>query len=254
MKRIIKIIAVAAGLVHGVQAASIEWWNMNDAAGTSLLGLTNSGTLGSVWNFNHTGAATDGNGLFVVSGSVSNTTRKLPRKGSATAESGGTLDIYAAPLTTGAYSLIVDFASWTFDPASTGDLWKLKATDSSGVDIAGIELGLVAGAGRIRMWTKGSTNTYYRSFNYNSTEAAGPRAEVRFDFDKNTVSYHIDGEQKYSFTDFAGTNLGSLIYTTSGDGTNDWSTAASNIKIDAMGIDVISSPAKIGLLLVIGAM
>lgn len=247
MKKILVAILLT-GLALGASAAPIEWWDMNDTAGTSLLGLNNTGTIDSTWNFNHTGAATDGNGLFVIAGNVGNTTRKLPKKGSATAEITGVNDIYASPLTTGAYSMTVDFASWNFDAASEGDLWKLKVTDSSGTDIAGIELGIVSGAGRIRMWTQGAENQYYRSFDFNATEAAGALAEIRFDLDNDTVAYYIDGTQEYLFTDFAGANIGGMAYTTSGDGTADWATAASNVKIDAMGIDVIPEPATIGML------
>jgi hypothetical protein len=248
MKKAAILVTISIGLMQSVLAAPLEWWDMNDPAGTSLLGLNNTGTIDSIWNFNHTGAATDGNGLFVVAGNVGNITRKLPKKGSATAEITGVNDIYAAPVTTGAYSLTVDFASWTFDSASEGDLWKLKVTDSSGIEIAGIELGIVSGAGRIRMWTQGVSNQYYRSFAFNTTEAAGALAEVRFDLDNDTVSYYIDGNQEYLFSDFAGANIGGMIYNTAGDGTADWATAASNIKINAMGIDVIPEPATIGML------
>ncbi|MBI9019755.1 MAG: PEP-CTERM sorting domain-containing protein [Verrucomicrobia bacterium] len=248
MRKIIAVTMIAMGMALGASAAPIEWWDMNDTAGTDLNDLANSGSINSIWNFNTVGAVTDGSGNFVIDGDSGVTTRKLPKKGSATADAGGLLDIYAAPLTTGAYSLTVDFASWNFDAASEGDLWKLKTTDSAGTDIAGIELGIIGGAGRIRLWSNTSGGAAYRSFAYNPTEAAGALVEVRFDFDNNTVDYVVDGNVEYSFTDFIGSNIGGMAYTTSGDTTADWATAASSVSIDAMGIDVIPEPATVGML------
>lgn len=235
-------------------SAPIEWWSMNDVAGTDLNDLSNSGTLGSEWNFNTAGHETDGSGLFVVSGdaAVGTTTRKLPKKGTANAELEA--DVYASPITAGAYSLVVDFDSWSFDAASEGDAWKVKAQDSSGVDIAGIEMGVNAGQGRMRMWTMGASNSYFRTFNFNLVEAAGATAEVRFDFDNDTVAYYVDGAEEYSFSDFSGTEFAGMVYTTSGDGTADWATPASSLSIDAMGVDVIPEPAVLGLISVAGLM
>jgi hypothetical protein len=220
----------------GAFSAPLEWWEMSDAAGTDLNDLSNSGTLGSSWNFNTAGHETDGNGLFVVTGDSGTFTRKLPNDAD---------NKYDTPFTSGAYSLDVNFAAWAFDAASEGDLWKLKAQDSSGADIAGIELGVNSGAGRIRMWTLADGGvTYYRAFTFNLAEAGGATASVEFDFDNNTVAYYLDGSQENLFTDFAGTELAGMVYTTSGT----WGTAASALSIDSMGLDVIPEPATIGML------
>ena len=251
MKKVLIMMAVAAGLVLGASAAPIEWWNMNDSSGTDLNDLSNSGSIDSIWNFNTPGMTTDGNGMFVIAGDGETTTRKLPKKGSANAIDADN-DIYATPITSGAYSLTVDFDSWIFDSGSEGDLWKLKAVDSSGVDIAGIELGIVSGAGRIRLWTTADGGSYYRSFAFNATEAAGALAEVRFDLDNDTVAYYIDGNEEYSWDDFNGANIGGMALTTSGDGIADWSTAASSISIDEMGLNVIPEPATLGMMAIGG--
>lgn len=241
MKRCIQMIIVAVMAGFSASALPLEWWEMNDAAGTDLNDLSNSGTLGSVWNFNTAGHETDGNGLFVIAGDagVGSTTRKLPKKGTANADASN--DLYASPITNGAYSLTVDFAAWSLDAGSLGDLWKLKAQNSAGVDIAGIEFGMdTTNSVRIRMWNLESDGSAYRSYSFNVSSPSGAVAEVHFDFDNDTVSYVLDGVEEYSDTDFIGTELAGIIYTTSGDGTADWSTAASSFSIDAMGLDDLS--------------
>lgn len=239
------ISAVFLTLVCG--ATPLEWWDMNDASGTILKNLANSGTYGSPFAGGLAAlGTTDGSGHFVVAGNGGKTTQKAPKAGSTYADSVN--PVYASPLTTGSYSLDVNFASWNWNTASEGDLWKFKAQDSSGVDIAGIELGIVGGAGRIRMWTMGASNTYYRSYAVDLVSTTGAAAQVFFDFDANTVSYVLNGVTQFSAADFVGSNLGLMVYTTAGDGVNDWVTAASNIKIDSMGINVIPEPATVGML------
>ncbi|QHI69084.1 hypothetical protein [Tichowtungia aerotolerans] len=242
MKRYLVTMIVAMMATLSTFALPLEWWDMSDTAGTDLNDLSNSGTLASVWNFNTVGAVTDGNGLFVISGDSGTTTRKMPKKGTANAEAGA--DVYASPITVGAYSLTVDFAAWSLDASSLGDVWKLKAQDSSGTDIAGIEFGMDSTTtARLRMWNLESDGAAYRSYSFDVTSASGTVAEVQFDFDNGTVAYVVDDVEQYSAVDFIGTELAGLIYTTSGDGTADWATAASSISIDAMGLDVLSGPA-----------
>lgn len=239
MKRYIGAMIVTAMTAINAFSLPLEWWEMNDPAGTDLNDLSNSGTLGSVWNFNTVGAVTDGNGLFVISGDCGTTTRKMPKKGTANAEADA--EAYASPLTTGAYSLTVDFAAWSLDAASVGDTWKIKAQDLSGTDIAGIEFGMDSTTtARIRMWTQGVGNQYYRSYSFGISSTSGALCQVQFDFDNDTVSYLIDGQEQFSASDFAGSELATLVYVTAGDGAADWATAASSLSIEAIGLDDLS--------------
>ena len=244
LKIAMMVLTIGAAAVF---AAPLEWFDMNDSAGTDLNDLSNSGTLGSVWNFNTPGMLTDGSGNFIIAGDGGTTTRKLPKK--ATANAHATLDQYASPLTTGAYSLDLNVTSWSWDAASEGDLWKLKAQNLAGVDVAGIEVGLVGGNARVRMWSLGESNAYYRTFNYTGlTDSSGHSYSVEIDFDNDTIDYVVDGTTEYSFTDFAGTELAGLVLSLNGDGTADWATAASSISIDSMGVDVIPEPATVGMI------
>lgn len=223
-----------------IPTAALEWWNMNDTVGTALKDLINSGSYGSPWSGGTSSlGVTDGSGIFVVGGASGKTTQKAPKAGTAYADA--TLNQYAVPLTNGAYSLVVNFDSWQWDAASEGDLWKLKAQSVNGTDIAGVELGIVAGQGRIRMWTQGLSNTYYRAYTVPAVSMAGATAQVIFDFDADTVSYVLNGVEQFSATDFVGENLGLLVYTTAGDGVNDWVTSASHIKINSMGLDTVTA-------------
>ncbi|WP_168433489.1 PEP-CTERM sorting domain-containing protein [Pontiella sulfatireligans] len=249
MKKLLTMVVLfAAG---GVFAAPVEYFGFNEASGISIGASTNTGTIGSVWNFGGPGTvAQDGGGNLVIDTTHAGAMyRKLPGKGTANANA--TLDQYATPITTGAYRLEIDITSWDLTANAVGaDMtWFASSQSSGGVNLAGIRLEKdSATTARIRLFTDlTGTAGGFRNYAYSLTEAGGANVAIEFDFDNNTVEYFIDGDSKQTFSDFEATQLGTLVFNTDAA----W-IAGSTVSINEMGLDVIPEPATLGLIVAFG--
>ena len=84
------------------------------------MGIKNSGTHASLWNYGKVpGMVANGTGQFVISGAVS-AYRKVAASGFATGVK-----------TTGHYQLIIEFSAWNLDSTSKGAL-GFEVVDKSG--------------------------------------------------------------------------------------------------------------------------
>lgn len=219
----------------------LEFWEFNDPAGTDLNELANSGSLGSSWNFN-TPADLTSNGQFVLGGDSGTTTRKLPDG----LNEDGTTNLYASPLTSGTYTLTVNFASWNMDSASVGDLWKLGINAADGSTTLAQVIFEVDSASttRLRLAAPTDAGGNYRNFSYGLTQASPVSVSIEFDFDSDTVRYLVDGSETHSFTGFTATEIGQMTYVKSGA----WGTAASSVTIDSMGLTTVPEPTTVALI------
>lgn len=219
----------------------LEFWEFNDPAGTDLNELANSGSLGSSWNFN-TPADLTSNGQFVLGGGSGTSTRKLP---DGLNEDGST-NLYASPLTTGTYTLSINFASWNIDSGSVGDSWKLGINAADGLTTLAQVIFEVdsASSTRLRLAAPTDSGGNYRNFSYGLTQPSPVSAAIEFDFDLDTVRYLVDGVETHSFTGFTATEIGQMTYIKSGT----WGTAASSITIDSMGLTAVPEPATLTLI------
>jgi len=229
MRKWIVVLMVSA-ITLGVSATQLEYWEMNDPAGTALNALLNTGSLGSGWNWGGAGMATDGNGLFVLAGDGGTTTRKLPKKGTANAQE--TVDAYATPLGgTETYSLELNFASWDMAAATVGDEINLKVFSPDGTMLAAIFFQKDTESSlRLRM---ASANSNYRNFVFGLTETNAHSARINFNLSSGTAEYFIDGESQNTFSGltFAG-DIANLALVKNGT----WTTAASSVSIESMGL------------------
>lgn len=234
--------AVMALVAMSASAEVLEFWNFDtEDAGVDLndAALVNSGTMGSVWNFNTPGIKTDGLGHFIVAGNGETTTRKLPKAGTANASA--TDGVYATALTgAGTYTFELNIAGWDMTSATVGDKFKFAAGSAAGI---AIEL-LADNTVRVQQF---AGDTSYRSTIMGLVEGAHTFS-IDFNFATDTSEYWVDGTNTYSFTDFGVTNsvedISGMVVTTAGS----WTTAASSISIDSMGLSVIPEPATIGML------
>ncbi|MCP5548890.1 MAG: hypothetical protein H7A50_16125 [Akkermansiaceae bacterium] len=233
----------AAGSVSA--ATLLEYWDFeSDSAGDGLVNISNSGSLGSTWNFNTTtqNDESDGAGLFVLSGDSGNFTRKLPKAGTTNANAG--TDFYASPFTTGTYLVEISFDSWSADAASVGDTWKLGINDSAGNAIAQLIWDVDSTSStRLRASTTTAGGSAFRTLgSFGLSNSTATTVGVEFDFDNDTVRYLLNGAEQYLFTDFNGTDIGQMLYVKNGDGTSDWATSATSVSIDSMGLSAIPEP------------
>jgi len=237
-----------AGIALCAAAAPLEFWTMDDPFGTDLNNLTNSGSLGSVWNYNTPGVLADGSGNLVVDGDGGTTTRKLPKAGTANANPGS--DTYATPLSGAAtYRLELNLTSWAFDPASVGDALRFKIRDSSQADLVVISILMdSSSSSRIRL----AAGDKGRNWAFGSS-AGATTAYVDFNIAAGTVEMNVAGDvRSYTGVAFSGSDIGDMVFTKSGDGTADWATSGTSIAIDSMGLSVVPEPGTAGLLLVSG--
>ncbi|MDF7824059.1 hypothetical protein P4B35_08550 [Pontiellaceae bacterium B12227] len=247
MKKTVMVVAMMAGLALSASAGLLEYWEFNEAAGVDLndAPLVNSGSLGSLWNFGGAGMATDGAGSLVLAGDGGTTTRKVPKKGTVNANTA--TDDYATPLAgSDTYTIEMNLSAFDLTAASIGDAVNFKALDSAGVLVALINVEKdSATTSRIRF---AAANSNYRNYAYTLSEGAHT-AKVEFNLSLGTAEYFIDGESKTSFADqtYAG-NIGGLVLVKAGS----WTTAASSIGIDSMGLSVIPEPATLGLIVSFG--
>ncbi|CAA6696429.1 MULTISPECIES: sulfatase-like hydrolase/transferase [unclassified Lentimonas] len=198
-----------------------EAWEFDDAVGTDLNELNNSGSLNSPWRFN-TVDATDGNGLFVLVGDSSTITRKLPERGTANAVAGA--DFYANPISTGKYRVEIKFASWDVDAASAGDSWELKLKNAADSTILNLVLSL-GSTGTSFTYSKNGTDEIVQNFGLVET---GPiTVAVDIDFDNDTIDYLLNDSVTHSFA-FTASDIGQFVYIKAGS----WTTAATSVSID----------------------
>ncbi len=246
MKKTTMVVAVMVGLALNASATLLEFWDFDtEAAGVDLndAALVNSGTMGSVWNFNTAGIKTDGLGNFVVAGDGGNTTRKLPKTGTANASA---LDhVYATAITgTDTYTFELNVSGWDLSAATIGDKFKLAAGDAAGISIERLS------ATEVKV-SQFAGNTSYRTTLMGLVEGAHTFA-IDFNFATDTSVYWVDGGVRDSFTDFGQLNsvedIAGMVLVTSGG----WTTAASSLSIDSMGLSVIPEPATLGMVAVVG--
>jgi len=242
MKRKAMATLVLLALIAGTATAElIEYFDMNDAKGTVMKDLLNTGTLGSQWNFGGSSMETDGNGNFVLAGDGGTTTRKLPKKGTENAKIDE--DAYAIPLTgNDTYRLELTFSAWDLTSATTGDSVLFKVNDSANVMVALLVLEKdTESSARLRF---ASANTKYRNV---PVELTGFDTKIAVDFNlaNGTSEYFLNDVSQYTFSDltYAG-DIGSLVFVKNGS----WSTPDSQVSIDSMGLSVIPEPATSGLL------
>lgn len=246
------IITAALSVAASATAQNLEFWNFDDAAGTDLNDLSNSGSLGSAWNFNTTAGAvggaghvTNGAGLWVIDGGTSTFTRKLPDGAN---EDAGPNNKYASPITTGAYRLEVNFASWDVTDFAVGDSWRLAVNDAdSGSNTLAQVIFEKDSATTVRLRAAtylDDTSGAYRNFSYGITETGPISLALDFDFDNNTVSYILNGSETHSFTNFGGIQIAQLSYVTAGT----WGNTGGSISIDSMGLSAIPEPSSFALL------
>lgn len=241
MKKI-GIAAILIGLVLSASGGLLEFWDFEtEGAGVDLndAALVNSGTLGSVWNFNTAGIKTDGSGSFVVAGDGGNTTRKLPKVGTANAS--GTDGLYASAITgADTYTFELNISGWDFSAATVGDKFKLAAGSAAGIAIE------VLGDSTVKV-SQFAGDTSFRTTILGLVEGAHTFS-IDFNFADDTSAYWVDGSVINSFTDFGQLNsvedIAGMVLVTSGG----WSTAASSLSIDSMGLSMVPEPATIGML------
>lgn len=232
MKKVTLIAAVVAGMAMGASAGLLESWEMNDAGGTALNNVANTGSIGSSWNFG--GYTTDGVGNLTVAGDGGTNTRKAPPALYATALAGGDT-----------YSLVVDFGAWNMDAASLGDTWNLKLNDSGNTMIANVIFHVdSASTVRIRM---ASANSNYRNFSYNLTEVAGISAKIDVNIAGGTSEYFINNASQNTFSGLSMNGISQLLMGKGGS----WATAASSLDIDAISLNVVPEPATLGLVVAV---
>lgn len=247
MKKTGMIVAALAGLTLSVSAGLLEGWDFDDSAGTALNGVANSGSLGSQWNFGGAGMATDGSGSFVLAGDGGTTTRKVPKKGTVNADPLN--DLYATPLSgSDTYTIEMTFSAWDLTGATTGDGMNFKALDATGTMVALLQLEKDSDTTARLRWASG--NSSYRNY---AVALTGSSTTISIDFNMadGTAEYFLNGGNEYTFSGqtYAG-NIGNMTLVKNGT----WSTAASSIAIDSMGLSVIPEPATLGLLSMTGLM
>jgi hypothetical protein len=222
--RPVLLMILAAGTAF---SEPVEFWEMNDRAGTELQNLVNSGSQKSAWNFESIGAA-DGQGNFIVRGDGGSYTRKLPTKGSANAHA--MEDRYATPITAGSYRLEIDFSAWNIAASSAAaqDALSFGVNDAAGNRIARIAL---RSAGDIQF---SGFDGGYRTVSVNAVESGTNAYAIEFDFDTDTIEYFANGSSIYSGV-MSGSDIGTFIFTKNGE----WNTADTWFKIDSMGLRVI---------------
>jgi hypothetical protein len=246
MKKTAMMVAVMTGLALGASAELLEYWDFEtEAAGVDLndAALVNSGTMASVWNFNTPGIKTDGLGNFVVAGDGGNTTRKLPKNG--TANGSATDGLYATAITgTDTFRYELTVSGWDFSAATVGDKFKFGMGSAAGTSI---EL-LADSTVKISQF---AGNTSYRTTIMGLVEGAHTFA-IDFNFATDTSTYWVDGGVRDSFTDFGQLNgvedISGMVVVTSGT----WATVASSLSIDSMGLSVIPEPATLGMVAAVG--
>lgn len=229
---------LAATTASQSTAAILEQWQFNEDAGADLSEVTNSGSLGSTWNFGSPAGQdeTNGTGAMVFNGDTGTRTRKAPK---ATGPNGTTGDHYASPLMSGnEYTLSVNFASWSFSPGSAGDNWTYKLVDTAGKDIAKIILEVDSDSStRLRLATYADDTTgKFRNFAYGLDEPGGALAEIKFDFDDDTVSYFVDGVNTHNFG-FGGLDVSQHVMSRGGT----WGTTDSSLSVDSISLSVVSA-------------
>lgn len=192
----------------------------SDAAGTAFgPNWVNSGMLGSRWNFGGpTTIAADGVGSLVVSNHQDDVTRKLPKENTANAEVAA--DQYANPLTNGTYRLELDLNGWSLDgsaPLNKSMTMQLRPSESSG-SVAGINLKLEnATTARIQLFSDlsaGGNQNGFRNYDFPLTNSAALSLAIVLDYDSSTVEYFTNGVLTETFSDFAGTGIGTLQFST----------------------------------------
>lgn len=248
-KLFIALTTLTAGMVLAQQ---LEYWNFDDANGTDLNDLSNSGSLGSNWNFNTTtgaigggGHLTNGSGQWVMAGDAGagGFTRKLP---DGLNEDAGLNNEYASPISTGIYTLDVTFDSWDVTNASVGDSWKLGINDqnSSSTTIAQIifEKDSVSTT-RLRWASTTVGGARFRNVGFGLTESSEQKLTVEFDFDNSTLRYLLNDVEQHSFTDFNGAQIGQLLYVTNGV----WNDATSSVTLESMGVTAIPEPGTLAM-------
>jgi hypothetical protein len=241
MKRTGYILGALVGLTMVASASWLEYWDMSDPAGTDLNGLANSGSLASQWNGGGSGA-TDGNGVFVISGDSGTISRKLPKAGTANADT--SKDIYAAPWDTSqTYSLELNLASWDVDSASDGDIFLIKL-NSGGNMLATLNWEVDVAGGGVKL-KFGSAGTNYRKAYKDLSVTTGTTMRVEFNIDAQLADYYLDGAKVASITNaaFAGA-VDQMVFSRSGS----WATAATTLNIDSMGVAAVPEPGTLGLL------
>lgn len=241
MKKTTMIVAMMAGLALSASAGLLEYFEMDDTAGTAMNALSNTGSLGSQWNFGGAGMATDGSGSFVLAGDGGSTTRKLPKKGTLNANAAA--DTYATPLAgSDTYSLELNLSAWDMTNAAINDSMNFKALDSAGVMVALVTLQKdSATTVRLRM---ASGNANYRNYAFGLT---GVVATLKVDFNlaAGTSEYFLDGASVNTFSGLTlNGDIGGLIFTKSGG----WADATSSVSVDSMGLSVIPEPATLGVI------
>lgn len=202
-----------------------DYWDFEgDAFGGEFDDISNSGVLDTPWNFSGgKGDVADGQGKWLVVGSSTTNTRKVPAAD------------YASPATTGTYRLVADFASWNVDAASAGDSLSIKLNESGGgATIANILLELTATEVNVKTVTSTLTGGKSRTESFPLVNPDGARVEIEFDFDNDVVSYYINGAFKFRFSGvdaFNGVDIGQLLYVKNGT----WVTAATSIELEEFG-------------------
>ena len=250
MKKTAMIVAVMTGLALSASAGLLEGWDFDEtSSGVALNAVANSGSLNSVWNFGGANMATDGSGSFVLPGDGGKTTRKLPKKGTANAQA--TVDAYLVPLTSSdTDTLEMTLSAWDLTSATLGDAVNFKALDSTGVMVALLNLEKdTATTARLRF---AAANTSYRNIAVGLT-GSSTKISVDFNMAAGTSEYFLNDVSQYTFPGltYAG-NIGGLLFTKGGTKDVNWSTAASSVSIDSMGLSVVPEPATLGMLSVAG--
>jgi hypothetical protein len=240
------LLPVLAGLALSVSAGLLEGWYFDDDTGTALDKVANSGSLNSVWNWGGANMATDGSGSFVLPGDGGTTTRKLPKK--ATANALPTVDAYAVPLAgSDTYTIEMTLAAWDLTGATTLDRLVFKASDSSGVMVAMLALEKDTDTtARLRL---ASANSNWRNYAVGLT-GSSTTFSIDFNMAAGEAEYFVDGVSKWSFTGqtYAG-NIGGMLFGKGGT----WSTTASSIHVDSMGLSVVPEPSSIAVRRFFGA-
>jgi hypothetical protein len=220
-----------------------------DAAGTAFgPNWANSGSLGSVWNFGGPATmAANGSGQMVISGHSGQTFRKLPKAGTANAAGGA--DQYAAPFTTGAYRLELDFNSWSLNgAAAVGGQVDLQLRPFAGSgSVVGIRLKLQdASTARVQMYSDLSAGGFqngFRNFDFALSELTAQSFAIAFDFDNDTVDYYHNGSVTNSFSDFSASQIGTMQFSSN----SSWD-PGHTVSIEQLGLVAIPEPATMGLL------
>ncbi|GAA5494359.1 hypothetical protein Rhal01_00519 [Rubritalea halochordaticola] len=242
--------SILAASAHA--AVMLEQWNFDDSAGTGLANVSNTGSVGTAWNFNLAGqpgeGATDGTGNLVLEANTD--------AGSSTISSDYTRKAtFSSSVTTGAYTFEYSLSNWDLNDTAGADAiagqegFTLKIDDGAGNQINLITA--LTGADnnvRVRHATNGTVSgTAAQSTIGLSGSTLVVRVEGNLDDGTFTTSYDTGSGFNTLIADGTGLNsIGEIILSIEGD-QGGWSSTDS-MSVDYIQLEAIPEPSSTALI------